>query len=222
MHTALKGPAPGLCSCKGLEWTWWIYSFLWRGWFPQSKWAVSLMKSLKTGVRWMFFRTFTRPGWRFCRLVEMWFDDVWCWFLQNQDGWQSIGVLWSYWSYCDVWQDERRQNNNQNYIHWTDILGTFWNLEDFCHMSSFDKASFCPNSPFSLYIVFEPLLGQVYCVHRTLLIPAFMTSGLLIHPPYGPATWACYVPRTARKVLDRLNPTVSRNWNRFEMLKRFV
>eukprot|EP00434_Breviolum_minutum_P012932 symbB.v1.2.011400.t1/scaffold764.1/size165801/6 len=46
---------------------------------------------------------------------------------------------------------------------------------------------------------------KVYCVHRTLLIPAFMTSGLLIHPPYGPATWACYVPRRNTTTLTELH-----------------
>eukprot|EP00435_Cladocopium_sp_Y103_P047266 s2015_g13.t2 len=36
---------------------------------------------------------------------------------------------------------------------------------------------------------------KVYCVAGDWFLPAFITSGLLIHPPYGPGTWACYVPK---------------------------
>ncbi|CAL1158866.1 unnamed protein product [Cladocopium goreaui] len=39
---------------------------------------------------------------------------------------------------------------------------------------------------------------KVYCVAGDWILPAFITSGLLIHPPYGPGTWACYVPKSMK------------------------
>lgn len=39
---------------------------------------------------------------------------------------------------------------------------------------------------------------KVYCVAGDWFLPAFITSGLLIHPPYGPGTWACYVPKSMK------------------------
>ncbi|CAE6941977.1 Ttn [Symbiodinium sp. CCMP2592] len=42
--------------------------------------------------------------------------------------------------------------------------------------------------------------------------PAFMTSGLLVHPPYGPAAWSCILPSKQKKLEVRLLDPV--RWQR--------
>ncbi|CAJ1355245.1 unnamed protein product [Effrenium voratum] len=45
---------------------------------------------------------------------------------------------------------------------------------------------------------------QVFCLGEGRVTPAFMTSGLLVHPPYGPAAWSCRLPRKPKNIELRL------------------
>ncbi|CAE7701276.1 unnamed protein product, partial [Symbiodinium sp. CCMP2456] len=55
---------------------------------------------------------------------------------------------------------------------------------------------------------------NVFCIFpgEMKLTPAFMTSGLLLHPPYGPAAWSCILPSKQKKLEVRLVDPV--RWHR--------
>ncbi|CAE7876771.1 unnamed protein product, partial [Symbiodinium sp. KB8] len=60
---------------------------------------------------------------------------------------------------------------------------------------------------------------NVFCIfhggssqQETKISPAFMTSGLLVHPPYGPAAWSCILPSKQKKLEVRLVDPV--RWHR--------
>ena len=96
-----------------------------------------------------------------------------------------------------------------------DVLVFVESLQSTGHVSGFFNVvteNRCEMEFFSHFHTVFCLLDGDSGQNQSRVSPAFMTSGLLVHPPYGPAAWSCILPsRRSKLVLSLLDPV---RWQR--------